>query len=100
MADASERPAITHSWLETTTEDLVRQVDAAGGWPSEAMSLKFYHTVEKDNRPCKFFKDAHNNEWWTVVLTPDQYHWQKLSDARKLEFKREVLREAAKRIMV
>lgn len=80
----SEPAKITHTWMETTSEDLVRQMDEANiGWPPKAKSLKFYHTIEKGDRPCKFFADAHNTGWWTVVLTPDEYYWIKLSAEKK-----------------
>ncbi len=90
---------ITHTWCQTTPEDLVRQMDALGiAWPFKAASLKFFHTAEKDARPCSFFEDAHNTGWWTVVLTPDEYYWIKLSKTRKDAFEREIRDNIARSI--
>lgn len=97
---ADEKPKLFHVWMETTDEDLVAQVDARGGWPAKAGSIVMSHTGVGGERPCYFSARANvRDEWNTTVLTADQYFWLKVSQAKKDEFAKDVLRKAARRLV-
>lgn len=51
--------------------------DCIGGWPCEATCLIAYHSATPE-RKLEFSKGNHNPDWWSPVLSREQYYATKL----------------------
>ena len=51
-------------------------IDESGGWPIGYKYVGFCHT---DEREAGFCNSPHNDGWWTVIASADDYYLWKLS---------------------
>lgn len=51
-------------------------IDELGGWPVGLEYVGFEHT---DTRAAGFTNSPHNDGWWTIVASADDYYLWKLS---------------------
>ena len=72
------REGLSYKRACSSDEDLLKQIDATGGWPVGYEFIGFEHT---DERAAGFCATSQNNGWWTVVLSADDYYMWKLSPA-------------------
>ena len=75
MTNRSMRKGLAHNWAADPAVFLAA-VDATGGWPLGFKYAGFEHTSERD---AGFCNSPHNDGWWTVVATADDYYLWKLS---------------------
>ena len=68
-------PGLSHKWLGKE-ESFFQSIDDHGGWPVGYQYIGFEHT---DERGAGFCNSPHNDGWWTVVASADDYYLWKLS---------------------
>lgn len=56
--------------------ELFKLIDKHGGWPVGYQFVGFSHT---EGREAGFCNSSHNDGWWTVVASADDYYFWKLS---------------------
>lgn len=69
------RLGLTHRWMEKDAE-FFSLIDSTGGWPVGYEHVGFEHT---DTRNAGFTNSPHNDGWWTIVASADDYYLWKLS---------------------
>jgi hypothetical protein len=68
-------PGLRHAYC--VDDDVFFQaIDAAGGWPLGFQFVGFEHTTE---RAAGFTNSPHNDGYWTVIASADDYYIWKLS---------------------
>lgn len=72
------REGLSHRYPGVPDEELLKAIDATGGWPVGYQYIGFEHTEE---RKAGFCLSSHNDGWWTVVMSADDYYMWKLSPA-------------------
>lgn len=87
------RKELIHTHPGMKSVDFMAAIDTTGGWPVGYKYVSFYHAAEYSGRYCKFTNDGRNSGWWTVVCTADDYHWYKLSEAKKADIFKESRRQ-------
>jgi hypothetical protein len=73
------------------------RIDATGGWPLGYSHVSFLHGPD-DNWWCTFTDGRAHNEWWSVVMSADEYYWIKISDAKKAEIRKDARLEFAREV--
>lgn len=56
--------------------DFFRLIDSTGGWPVGYEFVGFEHSTQ---RAAGFCHSCHNDGWWTVIASADDYYLWKLS---------------------
>lgn len=76
-----------------STEVFFKRIEECGGWPHNAKSVVYRHTVELE-RPCYFsiLKNV-RDEWNTSVYNSDEYYWWKISEDAKEKIKNSFWKE-------
>lgn len=83
--------------LKAREDDLIAKIDERGGWPPKAKCLVLNHGTTRD---CYFSEaDDVRDGWNTSIMTADDYHWAKVSQARKDQFAKEKIRAHLRRMM-
>jgi hypothetical protein len=73
------RPGLRHDWNWSGKEEMFfRSIDETGGWP---VGYQFVGFVHSDDREAGFCNSPHNDGWWTVIASSDDYYLWKLSPA-------------------
>ena len=88
------RKGLEYSHLER--KNFVAAIDAAGGWPLWATHVLFKHGDEPFD--CAFSDGPLRDEWWTTIMSADDYYWAKVSAEKKAEVRAEYRREMAQEI--
>lgn len=66
---------LQHKWCAENSAFL-RAIDDCGGWPLGYKYVGFEHTETRD---AGFCNSPHNDGWWTIVASADDYYLWKLS---------------------
>jgi hypothetical protein len=70
-------PGLQHDYASCHDDSIFfAAIDAVGGWPLGYRFVGFEHT---DTRAAGFTNSPHNDGWWTVVSSADDYYLWKLS---------------------
>lgn len=75
------RIADSHEKIASLVDEVI------GGWPSDAASLKFYHG---EKREMQFSSNCYNTDWWTNILTQEEYYLQKLGIDNRDELRSDI----------
>lgn len=75
MGDRLMVSGLRHEW-SASSADFLQAIDASGGWPLGYKYAGFEHSNE---RAAGFCNSPHNDGWWTVVASSDDYYLWKLS---------------------
>ena len=75
MSDRKMVPGLNHRW-GSRGHAFFKMIDECGGWPLGYQYAGFEHT---DARLAGFCNSPHNDGWWTVVASADDYYLWKLS---------------------
>lgn len=67
---------LRHERMFTKDADFFAAIDAHGGWP---LGYRYVGFVHSDEREAGFCNTPHNDGWWTVVASSDDYYLWKLS---------------------
>jgi len=59
-----------------TSDEFFTAIDLHGGWPLGYRYVGFCHS---DEREAGFTNSSHNDGWWTVVASSDDYYIWKLT---------------------
>lgn len=71
------RAGLAHEWRWSGDDAaFFAQIDDTGGWPVGYKFVGFEHTAE---RAAGFTNSPHNDGWWTIVASADDYYLWKLS---------------------
>jgi hypothetical protein len=77
MSNRKMVPGLSHQFRWASKDGLFfAAIDAAGGWPIGFAYVGFEHT---DERAVGFTNSPHNDGWWTVLASADDYYVWKLS---------------------
>lgn len=76
MSDRHMIPGLRHEYAGLKDEQFFAHIDAHGGWP---LGYRYVGFVHSDGREAGFCNSSHNDGWWTVVASADDYHLWKLS---------------------
>ncbi|WP_152239493.1 hypothetical protein [Xanthomonas sp. LMG 12461] len=74
--DKLMREGLFHKHMATKDSEFFALIDATGGWPVGYKFVGFEHTTE---RAAGYCNSPHNNGWWTVIASADDYYLWKLS---------------------
>jgi hypothetical protein len=78
-----------------TMNDFMLRIDATGGWPLGYTHLSWSHS---DTRDCMFTTSTNHNEWWSHVITADEYYWWKISQSFKDKIAKQIRKEFTDKI--
>lgn len=76
MSERRMVAGLRHAYAGLKSEEFFAHIDANGGWP---LGYRYVGFVHSDEREAGFCNSAHNDGWWTVVASADDYYLWKLS---------------------
>ena len=91
--NSEEKLKYLYHLLSDEDEEFFARVDEYGGWPLGMKYVSFFHSGPVGPRKCEFGNDYLRTGWWTTVYSSDDYYWWKISETRKLAFRKQILRE-------
>ncbi|MDE3021640.1 MAG: hypothetical protein KGI54_07245 [Pseudomonadota bacterium] len=76
MSDRKMLPGLSHKWWTSGTPDLFEDIAKNGGWDENYKYVGFVHST---GREAGFCNSPHNDGWWTVVGSRDEYYLSRVS---------------------
>jgi hypothetical protein len=76
MSERSMVAGLRHRHMGIKDHEFFAEIDAAGGWP---LGYRYVGFVHSEGREAGFCNSPHNDGWWTVIASADDYYLWKLS---------------------